>query len=424
MHQVKKSIFAVIFLWSLSVFGQTRDEVFANIYDLIDHQNFFKAREMYGTAGINLSPVHQKVVEAFLDNAFGRLTESNVKISELIQNRFTLLPDSLQFDLYAIKYDNHKKLLEYREAQQALTVILEKYGNNLSSTEIGDYQNSLNLYAALENQPKQRITIEGDTKLKIKKDKVGLKRLTVSFDGESFDFLFDTGANASVISRSVAEKLNMNILPVTIETAGSWGARTPAQVAICPEFHLGNIKIQNAVFLIIDDSKLSFSIRLFKYSIPGIIGYPVMKALKEVQITRDGYFIIPERESDFESSNMAMYGLVPLLSIENNPYIFDTGASKTTFYRPYYLANREEIESKYKLKTFKFFGVGGITEQKGYQINAKIKISDRDIILKKVSVYREEGLFIKGAWGKIGQDLIDRHETMTLNFNRMFIKFD
>jgi hypothetical protein len=331
----------------------------------------------------------------------------------------------LQVALYTIKADNSVKLFEYKEAKIATEFILGNFGNILSKKEADEYRNNLTIFAAIENQPKQLITISDNTKLKIKEDKFGGKNLAVAIDNDSLDFIFDTGANFSVVVRSVAEKYKMNIIPVSIEVGTATTKKIVAQIAVCSEFYLGNIKIQNAVFLVVKDKDLSFSIPfLFKYKILGIIGYPIMAAMKEVQISKDGYLIVPEKETVFASSNMAMSGLTPLISIEGNPYIFDTGATETTFYKPYYLANRDEIETKYKIKTIRYGGAGGMVKEKGYEIDVKINVLGRDIILNKVQLSKAEFPHIKDLWGNIGVDVIGQFEKTTLNFNQMFIKFE
>lgn len=424
MKQIKFLIFTLLTLCTITVFGQTQNNSFEQIYKMVKQKNFFKAKETYNETKSNVSPTYQKIIEVFLDNAFGKLTESNQKIDELAREQFVSLSDSLQFALTSIKEDNSVKLYEYKEARKTTETLLDKYSKMLSTEEAESYQNNLKIWTALENQPKQMVTINESSKLQIKKDKVGMKNLTIKKDKDSLDFIFDTGANFSTVARSVAEKLKMNILSVSAEATSATGAKIPIGIAVCPEFHLGNITIQNAVFLVIDDKELSFSIPFFKYQVLGIIGFPVIEALKEIQITKDGYFIIPEKETVWNVSNMAMNGLTPLISIEGNPYIFDTGANSTTFHKPYYLANREDIEKKYKPKTIKFRSAGSKAKQKGYEIEAKLNVSDKDIVLKKVDVLKEKDTTEDGIWGRIGQDLIERFETMTLNFDQMFIKFD
>ncbi|RTZ46153.1 hypothetical protein EJ377_17055 [Chryseobacterium arthrosphaerae] len=43
------------------------------------------------------------------------------------------------------------------------------------------------------------------------------------------------------------------------------------------------------------DQALSFP--QISYQINGILGFPVIEALKEVQLTQDDYFIVPEKET-------------------------------------------------------------------------------------------------------------------------------
>jgi hypothetical protein len=427
---MKRTLFSFLAAGLISFSGLAQQDIaFEDIYQLIYKNSFFNARDVYSATKNNLAPEHQMFIEAVLYNAFGRLTESNEKIAEL-QNKLDQFPDSLQVALYSIKADNFVKLFEYKEAKIATEFILENYGNILSKEEANNYRNNLVIWTALENQPKQLITINDNTKIKIKVDRFGGKNLPVTINSDSFDFIFDTGANFSAIVRSLAEKYNMDILPDSIEVGGVGPNKVFAQIAVCPEFYLGNIKIQNAVFLVFDDKDLTFSpFRFFlkfffKIKCLGIIGYPIIAALKEVQITRDGYFIVPETETVFAGSNMAMAGLTPLISIEGNPYIFDTGSNTTTFFKPYYLANKDEIESKYRIRRIRYGGVGGNVRTRGYIIDVKLNVQDRDIFLRRRALLLEEEPYTKGIWGYIGMDVIRQFEKYTLNFNKMFINFE
>ena len=423
MNRINKLVLVAFAFFTIGAFGQTQDMAFEDVYQLIDQNNFFKAKDVYSTAKNNFSPIHQKFIEAFLDHAFGRHTESNEKIAEL-HSQLAQFPDSLQIALCGIKADNHFNLYEYREGKTATEFVLENYGNTLSEEEKDELRNGLAIFTALENQPKQTVTINGYNKLKLKKNKTGLKSLTVAIDNDSLDFFLDTGANGSAIVRSVAEKYKMDIIPVSIEVGTSTTIKPLAQIAVCPEFHIGDIKIQNTIFFVLEDKDLSISKLFFKYKVLGVIGYPIMAALKEVQITKDGYFIVPEEETVYADSNMATC-VSTIISIEGNPYMLDTGAHETTFFKPYYLTNRDEIEKRYKIKTIRYAGAGGIVKEKGwYVIDAKLNVHDKDIILKKVDLSKEEFQDFKGLWGAIGLDVVEQFEKMILNFNQMFIKFE
>ena len=417
-----KIVIAFLTLLSLNVWGQTKNTAFIQIYDLIEQKNFFKAKEIYDLQKKDLSDTHQKFVEAFLDNAFNRLDESNNQINQLIKAESNL-PDSLILELYKIKEDNYVKLFDYKEAKNALITILKDYKDLLSENEINGIENSLKIWSALENEPKQKTFIKDAVRLKIEKDKVGLNNLKVSKGKDSLNFIFDTGANLSTVSKSTAQQFGMKIIPVDIEVGTITGEKVPAQIAVCPEFKLDNIEILNSIFLVLDDNALAFP--QIDYQIYGVLGFPVIEALREIQITRDGYFIVPKEETknSFES-NMAMDGLTPLIYINQRHFTFDTGADRTLFYHSYYIENQKEIDKNYKPEKISFGGAAGRKEFDGYVISVNINILDKEITLKDIQLLKEKIKDSETVYGNIGQDLIKQFHKMTMNFDRMFIKFD
>ncbi len=417
-----KIVIAFLTLLSLNVWGQTKNTAFIQIYDLIEQKNFFKAKEIYDLQKKDLSDTHQKFVEAFLDNAFNRLDESNNHINQLIKAESNL-PDSLILELYKIKEDNYVKLFDYKEAKNALTTILKDYKDLLSENEINGIENSLKIWSALENEPKQKTFIQDAVRLKIEKDKVGLNNLKVSKGKDSLSFIFDTGANLSTVSKSTAQQFGMKIIPVDIKVGTITGEKVPAQIAVCPEFKLDNIEILNSIFLVLDDNALAFP--QIDYQIYGVLGFPVIEALREIQITRDGYFIVPKEETknSFES-NMAMDGLTPLIYINQRHFTFDTGADRTLFYHSYYIENQKEINKNYTSEKISFGGAAGRKEFDGYVISVNINILDKEITLKDIQLLKEKIKDNETVYGNIGQDLIKQFHKMTMNFDRMFIKFD
>lgn len=416
------AIFALLTLLSLNVLGQTQNTTFAQIYDLIEQKNFFKAKEIYDLQKKELPQNYQKFTAAFLNNAFNKLEKSNKQIDELLKAKSNF-PDSLILKLYKIKVDNHVKLYEYKEAKNAINTILENYKSLLSESERNEIENNLKIWTALENEPKQKTHIKETVRAKMGKDKGGLNNLTVTNGTDSLGFIFDTGANLSTVSRSTAEKFKMRIIPVDIKVGTITGEKVPAQIAVCPELKLYNIKIQNAVFLVVDDKTLSFP--QINYQIFGILGFPIIESLREIELTQDGYFIVPKEETKNNSkSNMAMDGLTPLIYANEKHFTFDTGADKTMFYNCYYTENQQEIDKNYKLQKVSFAGAAGKKEFDGYKITVNINIFDKEAILKDITLLKEKVTDSETVYGNIGQDLIKQFNKMTMNFDRMFIKFD
>lgn len=114
------------------------------------------------------------------------------------------IPDSLRFKLYETKYDNALKLYNYEEAKNTILTILSDYKKYLDNEQTDDYENSLKIWTALENAPEQKVDIKKVTNIKMEKDVAGLNTLKMFANNDSLNFIFDTGANLSTTSLSVA----------------------------------------------------------------------------------------------------------------------------------------------------------------------------------------------------------------------------
>lgn len=426
MKLTKKLIITLFALFvNVIAFGQTKNEKFNEVYKLIEQKNFFKASELYKVNEKYLSPEYRGFIKAFLDNAFGNLKASDQNITKILHQSKDI-PDSLKFKLYNVKEDNAVKSYNYREAKNAVDMLLTKYNRFLTKDEIDDHQNSLKIWTALENEPKQVVVINGDTRLKMVKDKAGLNNLRIKGETDTLNFIFDTGANLSTISQSAAKKFNMKLISSDIEVGTITGLKVRAQLAVCNKMTIGNIEIQNAIFLVLDDKELTFA--EINYRIFGVIGFPIIEAMKEIQITQNGYFIVPKNETIIKyPSNMAMNDLTPLIYIDGKHFTFDTGADRTILYETFYRANKTEIDSKYKLDSLSFGGAGGHKKFEGFIINQAFTIMGKTITLSGIDLLKEKKDKKdkeEGVYGNIGQDLIKQFNKMTLNFDKMFIKFD
>lgn len=329
----------VMILLSAISYGQVHHSSFESLYTQIKQKNFFKAREIFATTKKKLPSEYQYFTEAVLDNAFNKPKESNLKIEKLEAEK-SGLPDSLMLKIWRLKEDNCMKQYDYAGAKKAGNATLDQYAHLLTEEEKDDVKNTLKIWTALENVPQQRVSINGDTRLKMEKDVAGLKNLKINVGEDSMNFIFDTGANISTISASAAQRLKLEIIPADIDVDAITGKSIKANLAVCKKMILGNIVVENAVFLVFEDSALSFP--QINYQINGILGFPVIEALKEVQLTQDDYFIVPEKETTINSSsNMAIDGLSPLIFIDGKHFSFDTGADHTILYAPFYLENKK-----------------------------------------------------------------------------------
>ncbi len=416
-----KTILAVICITASQWFYAQQLSSFNEVYNLIQKKDFFNAEKRFEAEKKQFPKGYKDFTEAILYNAFNQPELSEQKAAPLIGSG-SPLPDSLMLKLYRIREDNAMKQYKYASAGNILKTIQAKYGKLLSQEEKEDLENTLKIWTALEDQPGQKTEIRSTTTLKMEKDKAGLKNLKVEINGDSDGFIFDTGANLSVITESAARRFQMKVIPAGIKVDAITGASVMADLAVCKKMTLGNITVENAVFLVFPDSALAFP--QISYQIHGILGFPVIESFKEIQMTKDGYFIVPEKETAVSApSNMAIDGLTPMIGMDGMHFSFDTGAERSMLYYPYYLKNKQLIDQNYKTAPISFGGAGGTKTYNGAEIEAVFHILDKKVTLNKVSVLKENFGKHK-VYGNIGQDVINSFQKLTLNFDQMFIKFE
>ncbi|RTZ49457.1 hypothetical protein EJ377_02110 [Chryseobacterium arthrosphaerae] len=68
-------------------------------------------------------------------------------------------------------------------------------------------------------------------------------------------------------------------------------------------------------------------------------------------------------------------------------------------------------------------GAGGKAEYDGFKVNHTFHILGKEIPLKDISLLKSK-INKENVYGNMGQDVIRQFNTMTLNFDQMFIKFD
>ncbi len=424
---MKITIFGILLIINALASAQTSESMSLKIYNEIDtlitYQYYFAARDKYHNQYKNLTNLDQLRAGTIIDNVFNRPKDSNQKIERLFNQYNSLLPDSAKYYLLQTRQNNYSKLYEYRSAYDATNEILQKFSKLIKKSDKEDFMNTRKIWKVLSGQPKQEVIIKANTNLKLVKDDVGLSNLQVTHESVSIPFIFDTGANFSTVTETTAHKLKMIIFNSLIDVTSITGVKIKARMGICPEFKLGNILVKNAVFIIFPDKELA--IPQNDYQINGILGFPVIEAFKEVQITKSGDFIVPLSRSNHYEQNMAIHSLTPIINIEGESYSFDSGADQTMLYYSYYNKHKREIEDSYKLKTLSFGGAGGMTTKKGFLIKYEAKINDKVIKLDSIMLFKEnikeEDNYLSG---NIGQDIIKKFDKMTLNFEDMFIHFD
>ena len=418
-----KAILTLYLFFHLSIsFGQSTNP-FISARAFIKEKNFFSAKACYIAERQNMSLREQLILKACLNNAFNQPSQSNKAISSLFKHYSHSIADTLNLEMLRLQQSNFARLYNYAKAYHVGKQILLEYSKILSSEESKDITNTLKIYKALQACPRQKVEIKQALTIKLQRDVAKLANITINSNGQFVDFIFDTGANFSTVTESTANNLKMKYLDEVIQVGSITGAEVSAHLAICPLFKMGDVNVENAVFLVFPDSALAFP--QIKYQINGIIGFPVIEALKEIQITRNDELIVPKKRTSIETSNLALDFLTPVYSLGEEYYTFDTGAVKTMLYSKYYNDYKRDITASNTQVPITFGGAGGMRKYAGYIINFQPKIPDKFIDMKNIEVISEPFNDQKDNYfGNIGQDFIKQFDKMTLNFESMFLIFE
>jgi predicted aspartyl protease len=417
----------IIFLIFLFI-GPTLYAADTNRLDsLLNRRHFFELkRELESSSYASLPAYRRLYYQAFLHNFFHDLTTSNEEIALLLEKHKKQLTDNQIGNLLIKKIDNHVKLYQYQDAHLTTQLMLRKYKHALTSEERDDARNSDIIWKGLQHVPPQTTTISSETQIAYRRDLAGLMNIPVTFADSTYYFVFDTGANLSVITESYARKSNLRMLNVKFKVRAITGLQVHAGLAIADELKLGNISVKNAVFMVFPDSALSFGRGV--YTIKGIIGFPVIEQLQEIRINKN-FMTIPQTAVDRNIRNFGVDELLPVITVAYNTdtlaFTFDTGAQFTFLNEPFYRKYKKLIDTAGKSLDMQIGGAGGTTRTKAFRLpKIEINVAGQPAVIKDVSVKTTSSTpKDKLYFGNFGQDIMNQFKEMIINFRYMYVDF-
>lgn len=393
---------------------------------LLAARNFFLLNETLNSQGKIISPKDSLYYYSFIHNFFNQSGRSNDCIAELLRSYPKELNTNRKISLLKLCIDNYIKIYDYAAAYDYSQMLLEKHGKDLSKDEKDDTRNSAIIWKSLRHTPPQKVNIATDTRVPYRRDRAGLLTIPVNSDTDtSQHFVFDTGANISVITESNAKKNKLSLLDEYFEVTAITGKKIKARCGVARTMTIGAITMHNVVFMIFPDSALSFGT---KYKIEGIIGFPVIEQLAEIRINRNGYLEVPAVPLEVNYNNMGLDELTPIINLRFGelllPFTFDTGGQQTFLNVSFFKKYQDEIERTGKQEYLNYGGAGGIDSVKSYSLpELQLQIGDEPFRLKNVSVKTvaispKENIY----YGNLGQDAINQYAEVIINFKTMYVE--
>jgi len=420
------NILSIIFLLMNTLIQSQPSAEFNRQWAQYNRKEYFKLNSSYIRQGNILSESEKLVISGLIDNLFNRPAESNKKLEEALRNFGGVLNDSIKMEIFQTQMINYVNLFDYENAVKLTTLLLKDYSSMIDSSDTDDMKNSNIIWESAKELSPQSCVRKGDTDIKIKKDMAGYYNIKLKVNGIESEFIFDTGANFSTITSTHAKEMGLKFLKGSLKVGTTTGIKIDARLACAENLEIGNIIYQNVLFLVLPDEALSFAGGLYK--IEGIIGFPVIKEMKEVTFTSTRLFV-PQVSAKKDLMNMCLRSFIPVINVTQNNdsmiFTFDTGSRKTFLYRKYYEDYKSFIDSNYEAEDLELNGAGGTQTIKGFKLDKiflvaggiKSKLTDIELYSEEI---KEENKFI---YGNMGQDFISGADKMTLNFEYMYIEF-
>lgn len=248
----------------------------------------------------------------------------------------------------------------------------------------------------------------------------GSQSTTISVNGVAVPWLIDTGAQISVVTRSLAQKIGVKNIADDLRV-GTSTSDVVGQVGIIDTLNIGDAAVENVPVLVLPDEQLK-------------VGGNQIQAILGIQV-----FAAFGRMAWMERGRMLALGEAAPRAHPNAPHIYwdeeglgvpvgtwrgvkgaflDTGANVTDWR----LAGLPLIDSQLlaaaKQRTMHVGGAGGIVEVKQRELSGlNFRLGSIPILLRDVSI-SDDG---KASAAKVGMDAVSQLDTLIVDFEQMRI---
>jgi hypothetical protein len=309
----------------------------------------------------------------------------------------------------------------YREAVRHIDRALQDFAEGFEAEEKDSAQNVRNLWKSIEDLPPQTVSVAKASSIPMRRT-IGF-RVPATFGEKEIEMIFDTGANFSCLSATMAQQLGARVRPEVVRVQAISGNHVPARMAELPEFRLGEATVRHAVALVFEDKDVTIPGTTFR--LDAILGFPVIAGLRQFSLTRDGKVEIPTRPGPRRGADLCLDGLNPLVQAtafgKPGTYSFDTGADSTDLWPAFFRDHETEIRAKGSEADVRIQGVGEGRTVPAWRVpSLTLTLGGKEVRLNSPRILTQPVTNrSRTLHGNLGQDLVRQFERVTINFEKM-----
>lgn len=253
--------------------------------------------------------------------------------------------------------------------------------------------------------------------------------IAITINGHPASYIFDTGANFSVMSENEAKRFGMKIEGTPSTLGDSGGLRVGVRIASAEDLLIGNIHVKHVAFLVFPDDQPPFNDSPERER--GLIGIPVLLAVRSFSYDQDGHyrFAASPRSQPAPDSNMLFDGASAVVRLTCGKkllaFTLDTGAGNTDL-GPAFGKTLPGLLAQGTKDKRPSIGLGGTVVRESTRLaNVHFNVGGKDVTLNPAFVLDDDPLNSKlWAAGNLGNDLLNQSKTVTLDFSSMTLTLD
>ena len=392
----------------LSCFVAKAQSVDERIGTAMNTSDFFGLHDIYySTPKDSINPFLEVFSRCLIGNRFNRPDISIPAFDELLKTQAEMLDLNLLLQSSAMYSMDLSRVGKNEDAYNFLSVALSSAYQMVDSTSLKPYANLAAQYKSLTQYSPYQISITGDMGIvpfdTIPTGKQGSKQYLMQIteariNDNPVKITFDTGAGVNVITDSLARAYGLEFLDADVAATGV--ASSAGRYAVAKELVLGNIKVNDVPFYVIDIRSHNDEADKYIDVLEFIVGSELMLQLKDVTLDFDAKEIqVPAVAAapTNECPNMCFssdMNLITQTEVNGQPQIMKLDSGDAGFGRLnkfFFDANKEYLTTNCESDTVNMAGVGGVWSVLCYKLsNASFTLGGNSVTVPVFDVQTEQ----------------------------------
>lgn len=259
----------------------------------------------------------------------------------------------------------------------------------------------------------------GSAKVPLVPNKLGSRSVTIEVNGFASPWFVDSGAEVSVVSQSVADRIKVRMLPGKVQV-GTTTAPVGGRMGVVDVLHIGGATVENLPVLVLPDAQLTIA---GLPTIPAILGLPALVAFHRVAwLDGASELALGNAAPAPPAGSPRLYwheeGVgVPISTARGTRGAhLDTGANASYLRAPGHALLSRAEERSARVHDRRIGGAGGVVQARQKVLPVlRLRIAGAPVVLRDVSIVEPDH---QGA-ARIGDDVVAQLDELTLDFDTM-----